>query len=1148
MTTPPLAGADPADGCAVGDRDLFQALFRQSREPLFLLDGNARLLVANPAGEALAGYSSADLRDMETADMVSRAGRPFRREDLRARLHALPPGQARVLDVEQRQRSGIVVPLELTLRRIDHSGRPLFLVSAHQTSRGRAELAARRRRAARDQLMLTVAKRFVREPLETAASSAIADIAAFLGLAAMIIRDPSGTDGTGAIRAAWHAAPQAARSLENALARHPVHGEARSGTRVGEHAQARHGDEPCELLLLAAPVSGESGVEAEVVMARADHTGAGAWREEDRRLLAVLCEVYALAVSRLRERTARTETESRFETFTRNLPGGVWRRVQEPDGRLNYTFFGGGSPDFPTVRPEAVVQDPDLLLNTIHPDDRPAMMASIREATRTLADWSWEFRAIDKDANIHWMQALAKPQRLADGRVAWDGITLDVTARKRSEQALRDSERRFRTAFNEAAEGMALVGADGRWIRVNQSLAALLGAPPDAVAGTPLARWAAPDHRRALVRLWRSAQRDPSRTMQAEIRGLSRDGSRPWVRIKAVPIRDDDDARLLYWVAHVQDISAQRATQALLVQARDQAEATARAKSEFLAMMSHEVRTPLVGMIGLARLLQADPLPPVAARRAGRLESAGRLLLGLIDDILTLSKAEAGGLAMARTTFSPTGLVSEVIGLLSADAERRGLRLTMAVAPEVPAWLSGPAPATRQVLFNLVGNALKFTRTGEIVVSTRVCRAPETAPPSGAPSDAARWLRFVVRDTGIGIAKEDRARIFEAFGQGVAVRSDETGRPAGGVGLGLALCRRMVEAMGGRIGFESSPGQGSRFWFTVPISPPLVDQSPPTDGAAAVAAPAEDGGPGAVPTEATVARGGFAGRRVMVVDDDPINREVLEASLGFLGCLCAGFASGRDLLRAIARDALEVPDLILMDLNMPDLSGFDTAREIRALGGGWANAPIVGVTAGRDPVPAVTPDSTDTLSAHLFKPIEITTLADILARWNPETPGPAAPAENALLILDQAVWRRRLSMLGRERLATRLSDLRTMGRPMRAWADGQGAMRAGDVEALAHRIRGAAATLGARALAAAAADLERAVRGRTAPGRGSAGPARAPTPVRRAYAAAWDAALTAFQSGLDEAAPAPAPEGEAVRSETDPSTPAPPPSSDDGPS
>jgi len=1166
-TEPPTPFPDTGE-LGVRGQDLFLALFQQSREPLYLLDGEARLVVANPAGEALAGYSSAELRDLETADTVSRAGRPFQLDDLSARLHALPRGHAEVLEVEHRRRGGEVIPLELTMRRFDHSGHILFLVAALDISARKAEDAARHRRAARDELMLSVTKRFVREPLETAAAASIADIAAFLGLEAMVVRDAPDSVEPADIRTGWYRSPDTARRLSDTL-------DGWTGTRdeadsavicwqgIGQSADQGY-------LLLAAPVIGESGIEAEVVMARPGGPDA-AWGEEDRRLLAVLCEVYALALSRLRERIARADSETRFETFTRNLPGGVWRRVQEPDGRLTYTFFTGGSPGFPAVNPEAVLRDPNLLLDTIHPDDRPGMMASIQESSRTMSDWSREFRTVDQDGAVHWMHALAKPLRLADGRIAWDGITLDVTARKRSEQALRDSERRFRNAFNEAAEGMALIGPDGRWLRVNQSLAALLGAPPEDIAGTAVGRSVPRGHRRSLMRLWRMATRDPTRSVQAEIRIIGRNAEAVWVRIKAVPVRDDDDARLLYWVAHVQDISAQRATRELLVQARDQAEATARAKSDFLAMMSHEIRTPLAGMIGLARLLQEDSLPPVALRRAGRLESAGRLLLGLIDDILTLSKAEAGGLALTRTTFSPTGLVSEVIGLLSANAESRGLRLTMAVEPTVPAWLTGPAPAMRQVLFNLVGNAVKFTHAGNIAVHTKVESAPCRSMDSrqereqeqeqeqdlgSAPGEPAAqpvpWLRLTVQDTGIGVAEEDRNRIFEVFGQGRAVRMDVTGQFAGaatgGVGLGLALCRRMVEAMQGRIGYDSTPGDGSRFWFSVPLSYPQAADGPLVAGAAPEMSPAEDDGPvaraaPAVETKAAASRGAFLGRRVAVVDDDAINREVLEASLEFLGCTCRGFDSGRAVLDAAADPDGLVPDLVLMDLNMPGMAGTEAARALKAAGSAWAEVPIVGVTAGRGFAARLDIDADDPLAAVLFKPVEIATLAETLAGSTAQADVEAAPGEAspkaALPVLDQAVWQKRLAILGRERLKTRLAELFSLGQTMRAWAGGGGAMAAGDVEAAAHRIRGAAATLGARSLAAAAADLEDAIRGQDAGGRGSAAPARVPEHVRRPFAAAWDAARAACQDGLGTA-PAEAEQDGAGPVTTDPATPEPP--------
>jgi PAS domain S-box-containing protein len=1099
----PLPGRfEPHDG----SRDLFLALFHQTLEPLFLLDADARLEIANRPAEQITGYTTAELREMETEETVRLGGGPLSRETLRERLHALPPGHADILEVTHTRRDGTVIPLELTMRRFEHDGRVRFLVTA-------TDVSARHRRAHRDELILSVAKRFVREPLDAAADTAMAQIGAFLDLSAMQIRDPPGPDGDGRPRAAWSRDGTAARQLAAALAARPAEvgprpTEARSWT-VGDGSKDGADAPDSALTLISAPVIGESGAVAEVIMSRTVAEGAR-WDDEDRRLLTVLCEVYALALSRLRERALRTDSETRLETFTRNLPGGVWRCILDPDQTLRCTFFSGETPGFPDIRAESVVANPDILLDTVHPQDRADMLASLHQSSRVGGDWAREFRVVDPAGEIRWMHSLAKPTPLPDGGVAWDGITLDITARKRSEQALRESEQRFRTAFNEAADGMALISPAGRCLRVNQSLAGLLGVAPDDMVATAVGTWTAPAQGRILARLRLQARLTPNRILQAEVRARGNGGRRPWVRIKAAPVFDDDAGALLYWVAHVQDISAQRITQTLLVHARDQAEASARAKSEFLAMMSHEIRTPLAGMIGLARLLQDDRLDPLALRRAGRIESAGRLLLGLIDDILTLSKAEAGGLSLAREPFSADSLISEVLALLTAGTDLGGLRLGMAVGADLPGKLLGPAPATRQVLFNLVGNAVKFTPAGRIVV-----RASLQADGNGAP----RAVRFDVEDTGVGIDPADQAMVFEAFTQGRRGRPI-TGGPSpirgGGVGLGLALCQRMVEAMGGDIGLDSAPGRGSRFWFTVPVDP----VSP--DGATSIPGPGPAGAFGASDDAADHAHdeGGprFAGIRVIVVDDDTLSREVQDATLSHLGCDCLSLHDGTALLEAAAAGRLGAVDLILMDLNMPGLSGEETARRLRAMGPPWRETPVLGITAG-GPLPAV-----GNLDGCLFKPLDVGTLSRTLERLSTgdrpffvSTPPAPSGAPGGDQVLDRTLWARRLATLGAERMAARLDELERGGAGLRAWAGGGPAPAAEDAEAVAHRIRGAAAMLGAPPLARAAGALEDALH-LAAPG-----PAQAPEALRSAYAEAWDLTMAACRADLRAALPSSVP-------------------------
>jgi len=1040
-----------------------------------------------------------------------------------------------------------------------------------------------------DTVMLAVTRYFTREPLGVATRLALAAVGRALGVHGIVVQDHLALEQP-VIGCAWHASespdPHVGRLL-SALPKGrldpgdgppwqwrglidpqgqlvdpisslgPVPSPVASSPPLRPQPGAIHTDTLGVrwMRMLAAPVSGDAGSVAQVVLARVGAPGDGQgapsrddvavtdqdWGETDRRLLAFLAEMYAMALARSRERSGRIESEYRLDSLTRNLPGAVWRRLLLPDGRLQYTYLSSGVTYLTGLAPADAAADPSLLQSTIHPDDRAAVHDSIYLSARLLTDWTREFRILSKSGQVRWVHASGKVQRLPDGTVAWDGITLDVTDRRRSEQALRESEARFRSAFNEAAEGMALISPSGRWLRVNRSLATLLGAPPERIAGTSVVRWLTPRDRPVFHDMLQQASENGGPGLEGELRVLRGGAIRPlsaewsdqdskagngagngakngsgdgagggrggpapthppldteiWIHTKAAPVRGENGA-LLYWVAHVQDVSARRATEALLIRARDQAEATARAKSDFVAMMSHEIRTPLSGMIGLARLLQESVQTPEKVRHASRIESSARLLLSLLDDVLTLSKAEAGHGATASASFAPATVISEVLDLMTANATRKNLILAMDLDPALSPRLEGPMLALRQVLFNLVGNAVKFTPKGSVVVGARLM----------ADRDGNAALNLSVTDTGPGVREEDRRRIFEPFSQGVMATPQEDDverlpqRPEG-VGLGLAICRRLVEEAGGQIGVETAPGGGALFRVTLPVrrvGP--ADEDVRGDGPHA-RDPELPEAPTRPPlsTQTPLSTRTSAGTKhdvkpdtaldrplVFVVDDDEINREVMEAALTALGCIPRAFTSGTALLRAAqARpSSMPPPDLILMDLNMPDLDGAATTRQVRALGEAWSHVPVLAVTA----VAACCPPETCRIAGMvdcLSKPVEATTLRAALARWVPKygrhrvppTSPPAGPRDpdrwasamvpddvTAIPLLDDALWARRVDLLGVPRLAARLNDLRDLGVAVRPGAP--------DEATQAHKLAGAAATLGATRLAAAARRLE----------------------------------------------------------------------------
>lgn len=480
-------------------------------------------------------------------------------------------------------------------------------------------------------------------------------------------------------------------------------------------------------------------------------------------------EIVKLAGS-LQDISESREQSARLSALADNLPSGaIFRLLRDEGGELHVDYVSGGIEGLTALSPVALTQEPYLLVEAIHPDDRDGLLTMLLEAQSEGTVIDREFRFVRPDGREIWVRARAVMRHRGGNISVWDGVAIDISSERQAIDALRE--------------------------------------------------------------------------------------------------------------------------------AKQTAETAERAKSDFLATMSHEIRTPMNSVIGMTRLALQTQLDPKQRAYLEKINDSASILLGIINDILDFSKIEAGSMDLERSTFRLEQVLDTVSSVTALRAEEKGLELTFAVAEGTPNLWRGDSLRLAQVLNNLVGNAVKFTEKGDVLVRVSM-------PAQAARAGAGQLLTFEVRDTGIGLSEDQIAGLFQPFSQADA----GTARKYGGTGLGLAICRRIVELMGGEIWVESTVGIGSRFCFTVELEPVLEELSP----------------------RASLTKV-LTTRRILIVDDNDTARDVLCDMVTGFGMEAVPASNGAEALAVLRLADREERafDIVLSDWRMPEMDGLELAREIR---------------------------------------------------------------------------------------------------------------------------------------------------------------------------------------------------------------------------
>ncbi|WP_207482082.1 ATP-binding protein [Arenibaculum pallidiluteum] len=759
-----------------------------------------------------------------------------------------------------------------------------------------------------------------------------------------------------------------------------------------------------------------------------------------------------LAALRRRQRQEDALAEQRLELVRLNHDLAATQRIAnlgswelEPTGRRlewsEETFRINGLP------PEGGAPDFDTYLESVHPEDRPLLERSLDALFNRFLPYEIELR--HRMPGGGWNHVVTRAEPIVENGVVVRarGSMLDITGAKIQEAELRDSRNLARQIADLSPNIIYILNIDTLChIYGNRDTWSFFGYTREQV------RVLGPHFQRAVVhpedlpaaqeRMARFAAMGDEEVLEYEQRVRHASGEWRWLWYREKVFARDPAGRPVQILGTGQDVTERKRNEMKLEIARREAEGAVRAREQFLATMSHEIRTPMTGVLGLADLLVGTTLTPEQRRIVDTLRGSASNLLAVLNDVLDFSKIEAGQLALEEVDTDLYSTVRDVRALYTSQASRKGLRLELEIAEGTPCWVRIDPTRLRQVLFNLIGNAIKFTSRGGVTVSV-----------SGrTEAQDVVLLDFVVADTGIGMTEEQIGRLFQPFVQG----DSSTTRRFGGTGLGLSISKSLVEALGGTITASSRPGEGSTFRFTVRCrtgTPALPQESETTGPAAGTQA------------------------RILLAEDNPVNRMLITTMLERTGHVVDSVEDGRQAVDAVAARPY---DLLLLDMQMPVMDGLEAAAEIRRLPGAAGRIPIVGLSA--DAVAETVRRARDAgFDDYVTKPVDWPKLhaaihAAVAGRAGRE---PAAPEAGAgagggeLPLIVENTARELESFFGRDGASSFYRSL--LSRLDESLEGIRASVAARDAVALraeCHALRGAAGNMGAERLSAVLFGIE----------------------------------------------------------------------------